>query len=483
MNLRIVLHSCLVGALMGVSIHAQAISVGVPPGNGPITNPFTGKQTEVWKLAGTTACSSFQISRDWVASSYHCRLENGAVFSNLLALPGTNGSTVTDCLYGSQTPPPGYVIGVANDFTVCRLVSPGNFTQLPSYPPLTLRPNFSRSNASKLGQLLGFGYGNLVLGHGNALVNFVDFAGMPYGFDAALDPSLATVPKTVDLDSSGALFWFSPVQGKPAFVGVLATEGYINWSAAGYFSAANLQAIANHVASTNCAMPACMPPTIVATSDHYDGSAIDPAADLPSAPTVSGVHPALTLSWPASPPVAGGGDVSYDVTVGLNGAKQANFSPVGVTVTSVALNALPAGFLHVCVVPRNVNGGRANSGYADSRNSVLKPNCTSIDNRLPDPVSSVSLPVSASTSSSFRRVAVNWSPVNSATVAPSVKFEVLRSVRLPGASTTRNTLLTTSATSVAGVDVVRGSTVCAKVTSISALSQRGSSVTQCVVAN
>lgn len=483
MTIHSVLRSCLGGALAGASIFSHAVSVGVAPGNGPVTNPFTGGQTEIWKLAGMTACSSFQISRDWVASSYHCKLEDGSVFSNRLALPGTNGSTVTDCLYGPQTPPPRYARAVTNDFTVCRLVSPSNFAQLPSYPPLTVPPNFSRANASKLGQLLAFGYGNKDLGYGNPLINFVDFAGMPYGFDAALDPSFATVPKTVNNDSSGPLFWFSPLQGKPAIVGVLATEAYINWSAAGYFSSANLQAIADHVASTNCQMPGCMPPTIVATSEHYDGPSADPAADLPSKPTVSGNYPSLTLSWPESPSVPGGGAVSYDVTIGVGGVKQPA-SRSGVTGTSLPISGLPiAEKIIACSVPRNENGGRANSAYAIDRSNIITPNCTDIDTRLPNPVTNVLLPVAASTTASFRRVAVSWNPVNSATAALPVKFEVLRSVRLPGASTTRNTLLTTSATSVAGVDVVRGSTVCAKVTSISAVSQRGSSVTQCVVAN
>lgn len=474
MTINFVLRSCLGGALVSASVFSHAVSVGVAPGTGPVTNPFTGGQTEVWKLVGNKACSSFQISRDWVASSYHCKLENGSVFVNAYSLPNTE-STVTDCLYGPMNPPPGYVKGVANDFTVCRLVSPANFVQVSSYPPLTLRPDFTQTNASKLGQLLGFGYGR-------ALINFVDFGGMPFGFDAALDPDFLTVPKTVNNDSSGGLFWFSPVSGKPAIVGVLATEAYMNWSAASYFSSDNLQAIANHVASTNCQMPSCMPPTIIATAAHYDGPSADPAADLPSKPTVSGTYPALTLSWPESPSVPGGGAVSYDVTVGVGGVKLP-VSTLGMVNTFMPINDLPAAKIHACVVPRNENVGRANSGYAIGPGLVITPNCTDIDTRLPAPVANIALPVTASTSSSFRRVAVNWSPVNSATVAPSVKFEVLRSVRLPGASTTRNTLLTASATSVAGVDVVRGSTVCAKVTSISALSQRGSSVTQCVVAN
>lgn len=437
---------------------AQAVNIGISPTAGPVVNPWTSQATQVWKLVGrSSGCTAFQISPEWVMSSNHCEAGATSGYTNESIAPG-----VTDALRFNETRNGVRTcekVATSVDLFVCRLNDPSKFISPIAYPPLVAGPygvSLPASTQTAEMRRTGAKYGSLML-YGRAgpdKLAFLGFHGAPYGFSPITDPTGATIPVLVGGDSGGALFWFSPTTGQPAFTGIVTeplqfmTEADIGW-------------IRNKIAAYGDT-----PPATVAMAAHYGGPAGDPAPELSAKPFgVQATGGTFTLGW--STP-ATGTVTRYDVSFGSHGAitGTASVAAGGVNQATFAVT-LGSGSATACVQPVNAvapaNPAWVLKHYPASPYEA--PGCQTFDLRWPGSVAAPAMSVQAG--ASFYTVTATW-------VAPSASVVPVRGYRLntsigyatgPKRNATRDV-----GTTSAGTPVPAGSTVCV---SVAAISQAG----------
>jgi hypothetical protein len=59
-------------ASLCASASAFSTNLGISPTAGPVINPLTGQETQVWKLVGKSGCTATQITREWIMTTKHC---------------------------------------------------------------------------------------------------------------------------------------------------------------------------------------------------------------------------------------------------------------------------------------------------------------------------------------------------------------------------------------------------------------------------
>jgi hypothetical protein len=242
----------VLGAMLACG-SSHAVHPGVLPANGPVINPFTNQETQVWKLVGnSTGCSAILISPEWTLSANHCRAgwvlpENPPTLHyyrnnhlSAAADPLTVGQTKNNRDTCERVP--------GRDYWLCRLQTPGTFPVPFAFPPLVAAPISSADSLANL-QGLGSNIGSLML-YGRSpvagrqsvddpapplnYVAFRTFSGTPLGYSPITDPDSHTIAWIDAGDSGGAAFWFSP-SGQPALIGTSVTplhfftEADITW--------------------------------------------------------------------------------------------------------------------------------------------------------------------------------------------------------------------------------------------------------------
>jgi hypothetical protein len=458
-------------AALCLALPAQAVKYGTlpstEPGAAPVVNPFTGKQTDVWKLVGrtNTGCTSFQITREWVVAASHCPNDPAS------AKPFTNhlgASTLADCAF----PPNG------SDYQICRLKNPAALTAMPMYPALAVAPRWAVTENLKYGSLMGYGHSN----EGDGLA-FVGFNGLPFGYEPAKAPNTPNIPHTVGGDSGGAAYWFPANGTDPVMVGVLVSGGTLQTSPL-FFAQADLNWIRDTIVQHGDAAPA------LRTTDQVFSSPVGGVPpELTAKPAVSAATGGgVLVKW--NTPGASPGVSSFDVTLGKGGAIDRTQSVSVWAAKSLTFTNLAAEQYTICVRPRNSMGA---SSAADARLftpdgptsgwfvEVETPNCSVIDNRATQTtVSGIMATVGAPFLGSYK-VSFNWPapaliPQDVALGGYRVNYSITSST---GAIKTSSATVTTLGSSISAT---KGAKVCAAVAATTRLGQVGPlSAANCVI--
>jgi len=469
------LHALGAVALLA-TMPAHAIKHGIQPSTAPgapaIVNPFTGQATDVWKLVGynNTGCSGFQITREWVANSRHCGSNPASTnpFRNHLGQ-----STLATC----ESHPDA-------DFQICRLSNPAALQAMPSYPPLGVAPGYGVATsitAAKHGSIMA--YGRSGLGDGLA---FTGFDGLPLGFNPVLAPNTPPIPFGVGGDSGGAAYWFPPGASTPVLMGVVVSGTTVNATAL-RFTLDHVNWISQRI--TAYGDPA---PVIRAAEQLYTPPAGNEPPPLSTPPAFKTTGPGTgSLTWltPSANPVVS----SFDIQLGRNGAIERSLSQGTGSSNVLAINNLANDRYIACVRARNAIGAataaatQMNYPMADSAtwfSTYTTPNCTTLDNRLTQAsVTGMTSSVTPVPGTRSLRVAITW-PAATPVPAdlPIAQYRLSTETTYP-TGPKRAATTDTTARSVA-VTVPAGSKVCASVTPITAMGQRGATTSAyCVTAN
>jgi hypothetical protein len=465
--------SALAAALVAlVSMPAHAVKYGqapsTAPGATPIVNPFTGQQTDVWKLVGYLGCSGFQITREWVVQAGHCGIDQTATanFSNHLGSSPVLGS---DC-QGQA----GY------DFQLCRLKNPENLTPYPRYPALgVMVPGFNHQGTGKYGSLMGYGRS----GYGDGLA-FTGFDGLPYGYNPALAPNTPQIPFGVGGDSGGAAYWFSPTNSDPVMVGVLVGGTTLDGSPL-YFNQSNVDWIKQTIVSRGDPAPATL-----TTAQNFTDTAGSPPPGLPTPPVIKAGSAGPLLSW--TTPVATPSVSAFEVTVGKAGVLDRQITLAAGTGNSLNLNNLGTGKYTACVKPINSVGqasaASASMVYPNIKDSatwyveVKTPNCMAIDNRPTQSTVGGLTGASQALGASLRKVVFSWAAATPLPAdLPIARYRVSQTITYPTGPVRKSTLEVGSLSTA--LTTIPGSTVCMDVAAVTAMGQLGPRSSQaCIVA-
>ncbi len=455
-------------AMLCASGMAFATNVGISPTAGPVINPLTGQETEVWKLVGkSSGCSAIQLTREWIMSTNHCGASNavGGGFVNAL---GTSAVDVASC----ESTPSG------RDFRICRLSTPSTMTALASYPPLVSDTGalFTRLNANKLGLLLAYGRATPP-----DLLTFVSFDGIPSGFDPAVNPSGSQIPIGIGGDSGGGAYWFSSTSSQPALTGII-SSGLVMTVPQGvvYFTAAEAAWVVTKITQSGD-----VPPGVVTAAQHFTGPAGNTASELPSPPTLTGSGYNWTASWQNPSPDAA---TSFKVTAAKSGTLDRSFSVAAGTGNTGSLSALSADKYRVCVRPQNTAGPSPavqSVSFAPSApwavTSIATPNCASLDLRTPNAVGTLNFSSTYTAATGLYKITATWSAPSVPDLVP--KYRVAQTLTYPSGPLRTSTATTTS-TSYSATNLQPGSQVCLTVTGYSRADVLGvPSSTQCFTAN
>jgi hypothetical protein len=456
-------HSALAAAILAVACApAHAVKYGQAPSTAPgapaIVNPFTGQQTDVWKLVGYLGCSGFQITREWVVQAGHCGIAPTATatFSNHLGSSPVLGS---DC-QGQA----GY------DFQLCRLKNPENLAPFPRYPALAVMvPNFNHQGSAKYGSLMGYGRS----GYGDGLA-FTGFDGLPYGYNPALVPTTPAIPFPVEGDSGGAAYWFSPTATEPVMVGVLVGGTTLDRSPL-YFNQANLDWIKQIIVGRGD--PA---PVTLTTAQNFTDPGGEAPPPLSAPPVLKGSGASLTLSW--TTPTATPAVSSFEVTLGKGGALDRQVSVAAGTGNTLSLNNLATTQYIACVRPKN-SVGLASAAFPsmvypkDQPSSAWyiitqTPNCTTVDNRLTQATVSGLTATGPTLVAGLYKVAFNWSAATPVPAdLPIRRYRVTQTTRYPTGPVRVASTEVSATTAVASV--IKGSQVCLDVAALTDTGQVG----------
>jgi hypothetical protein len=449
-------------ALIVASGWAQAVTPGTVVTDGPVVNPFNGKQTDVWRLVGKTASSAFQITREWVISSAHSPAgAAGFTFKNANGESATLFGTATCSASPRWTDLPG-----RNDFFLCRLKNPENLAQPASYPPLSVVPALDRKTATKYGSAMAFGRGN------GDRVAFVGLNGLPYGYVPLVDPLFDTLPIGEGNDSGGALYWFSPTTNEAAAVGVITTATIPMVGSGTYlFTDTDVQWIAKWISDHGDT-----PPVVRTTAQHYGGTTANPAPELSTPPVVSYTGTSATITWTTP---SGATVDRYSIAFGPLGTVQQTVSVPAGNARTMTFNGLGRDHYMACVQPINSVGPATPAWLSGGGSNLVTPNCRDIDTRLPMAPAVEPLVSTRDWLTGQYRVSTNWLGEQQSPWA--VKYRV---VRTETASSGAVKTYSSDFTATSGYTYVpKGTTVCVTVYSISDLGVVGlPSAAQCKLA-
>ncbi len=454
-------------ALLCASGAAFATNIGISPTAGPVINPLTGQETQVWKLVGkSSGCTAVQITREWILATQHCGPSNniGGGFVNALGTSAVNTSSCEPATTGK-------------DFRLCRLSTPSSMTALTSYPPLVTdaKADVTRLNANKLGLLLAYGRS------APDVLTFVGFDGLPHGFDPALNPSGSQIPFAIGGDSGGGAYWFSPTSSQVALTGII--QGGLSIKVPegiGFFTAADVAWIVSRISQNGDT-----PPDVITAAQHFTGPAGNTASELSTPPALQGTGYNWTASWqtPGPEPVT-----AYKVTAGKNGTLDRSFSVAAGTGNTGSLNALAAEKYRICVRPENTVGPAPavqSIAFAPSApwavTGITTPNCTWLDLRTPTTIGTLNFASTYTAATGLYKVTATWSAPSVPDATP--KYRVAQTLTYPSGPV-RTSTTTVTATSYSATNLQAGSQVCLTVTGYSRADVLGTpSSTQCFTAN
>jgi len=462
-----------------------ATNIGISPTAGPVINPLTGQETQVWKLVGrSSGCTAIQITREWIMGVKHCAPSNmvGTTpvgdhgFYNALGHSAV-GTCYQAPFQANDDPQDG------RDLVICRLNTPSAMTSLASYPPLVAdtRPVFTNSNANALGQLLVYGRATPP----DALT-FVGFDGIPHGFDPAVDLTGSTIPFAINSDSGGAVYWISPTSpATPGLTGVLKTGGYFIPQGTLFLTAIDTAWVVTTI--TNNGDPA---PTVLTAGQHYTGTTGNTASQLQAPPTLQGSGYNWTASWntPSSGSVS-----SYNVSAGKNGTLDRFFSVSAGTGNTASLTGLTPDLYRVCVRPVNAAGPApavANVSFVPQGQpwqtwavtGITTTNCTNLDMRAPSAVGTLNFSSAYTAATGLYKITATWAPPSVPEITP--KYRVAQTLTYASGPVRTSTTTTTSPSHNA-TNLPAGTKVCLTITAYSRADVLGTnpSSTQCFTAN
>ncbi len=459
-------------ALLCASGSALSTNVGISPSAGPVINPLTGQETQVWKLVGrSSSCTAFQITREWVMASNHCGPSNyitGGVYVGDQGFSNALGHSSVD--QGTCVKVP------SRDIRICRLSNPSALSVPSSYPALVSPTSvFTRLNANKLGLLLAYGRSSV------DRLTFVGFDGIPSGFDPALDPAGASIPYAVGGDSGGAVYWFSPTSSSPALAGVITGGNILVPNGTVFLTANDIAWVVSTITQNGDPAPA-----VVTAAQHYTGPAGNTASELSSPPTFQGSGFNWSASWatPSPEPVT-----SYQITLGRNGTLERSFSVSAGTGNTGSLNGLSPEKYRACVRPVNTVGpAPAVKNVTFTSNTpvwgvtgITTPNCATLDLRTPTAVGTLNFSSNYTAATGLYKITATWTAPSTPELTP--KYRVSQTLTYPSGPVRTSTATTTS-TAYNATNLQPGSQVCLTVTGYSRADVLGvPSSTQCFTAN
>lgn len=472
------------GLLLSLPAAAFAVAPGITPTDGTVFHPTTGQEVTVWKLVGKAACSAVQIHPRWYLNSAHC-YSHTVAFTNHLALSGTaTAACIPHPSYGTTGPGSGQTS--RNDIALCRLTSPVNTGV--TFPPLVAAPteiqpltqpssalsdtasrDALRPYLAKWGHVMAYGRG------GTPGLAVVDFSGMPPQANPATGLPATSVPRNIDGDSGGALYWLSPTSSEAALVGIL-TSADASPRGTSYLTEETLSWIRTEMAKTGDTDLRTL-----TAAQHFTGITGPAVQELQRKPTIRSVDGVsrsnFTVRWESptnSAPIDG-----YDLSLG-NGAgtqERAWYVAQGQGNAST-LSGITSGQKVLCARAKGASG-QALPAYATNFLDiqvpaiVLTPNCVSFDTTSTTGTAS-NLTSSVESSATQRRLTFLWQ-----TSAPGAAYHRIEQTLTYAPGIVRSsTAEVTSPTYV--VSVAKGTKVCLKVTPLNDIGIAGTSASTCV---
>lgn len=454
-------------ALLGTSGAAFSTNLGTSPAAGPVINPLTGQETQVWKLVGKSAgCSATQITREWIMATHHCPPNNN-VGGGFVSALGTSGVMTSTC----ESAP------ARKDFKLCRLSTPSAMTVPASYPPLVIdaEAGLTRFNANKLGLLMAYGRS------APNLLTFVSLDGLPHGFEPAVNPSGSQIPYAVGGDSGGGSYWFSSTASQPALAGIIQGGGNITVpQGTGFFTAEQTDWIVARISQYGD-----VPPSVITAAQHFTGPAGDTAPELGAPPAFQGSGYNWTAAWQTPSP---GAVTAYKVSVGKNGTLDRSFSVAAGTGNTANLSALSAEKYRICVRPQNALGPApavksiAFEDFAPwAVTGITTPNCATLDMRLPTSVGTLNAAKTYTAATGLYRITATWSVPAAPELTP--KYRVAQTLTYANGAS-RTSAATVTSPTYSATNLQAGSQVCLTVTGYSRADVLGTpSSVQCFTAN
>lgn len=458
-------------ALLCASGAAFATNIGISPTAGPVINPLTGQETQVWKLVGKSGCSAIQLTREWIMTTKHCG--PSGTFTNPLGQASVSGSACEQAPLQVHDDPK-----VGRDILICRLSNPSAMTPLSSYPAIVsdTRSVFTQLNANKLGRLMAYGRA------APDVLTFVGLDGIPHGFDPAGNPSGSTIPYAILGDSGGGVYWFSPTAAAPALTGMLQGGNTLIQNGTLFFTAIDTAWIVSTIT-----LKGDVPPTVVTAAQHFTGPAGNTASALSTPPGFQGSGFNWTASWatPSPEPVT-----AYAVSAGKNGTLDRSFTVAAAAGNTASLNGLSADTHYVCVRPVNAVGPAPAVQTVAFSNpdtepwgviGISTPNCARLDLRTPTAVGTLSFTSTYTAATGLYKITATWAAPSVPELTP--KYRVAQTLKYASGPSRTSTATTTSQSHSAS-NLQPGSQVCLTVTGYSRADVLGTpSSTQCFTAN
>ena len=448
----------LVSAL--VAQGALAVHPGTSLVNGSFTHPYTGEPTDAWKLVGTMSypaggmCSAVQVSREWVIATRHCSLETGVVFRNQLSIDPA-GSPVTCKESDEQNVARPQEGPLDSDMTMCRLDFPDRFALPSAYPAIGPHQSaLGEITPRALGRQMSVGYGSDDPARDRLGRAAIGTRVAPGPFCETEDtfffePRCSL--RTEDGDSGGGIYWYSPHNPQPTYVGVLGGS-ILN------------QILIDWIKVRTTKYSRLTPPTFATFDQAFGRPVLDAPRGLARPPVVKLVGQQVVVSWTTA---LQPGEVVDDFFV-----QEGPISPLALeravvalgTARTLSFTGVAAGQRKVCVSPRRMR----------MQAMAAQDLCVQYENYKPI-ATNVLLQTKASTST-IKTVSLVWGVSDAVGLT---RYKVSYTITSPAGSK-RSGVTDVAATSVSLGLIPLGHRVCSSVTAYTP-NFDGQATSQCAV--